>query len=58
MAITVPDDPRLATATERRVWAALSEQLGDGDLVIASQRVTFDIGQGAKGPQALAVRPE
>ncbi|MCX6489114.1 MAG: NERD domain-containing protein [Mycobacterium sp.] len=40
MAITVPDDPRLATATERRVWAALSEQLGDGDLVIASQRVT------------------
>ena len=38
MAITVPDDPRLATATERRVWAALSEQLGDGDLVIASQR--------------------
>ena len=40
MAITLPDDPRLASATERRVWAALGEQLGDGDLVIAGQRVT------------------
>ena len=40
MAITLPDDPRLASATERRVWAALGEQLADGDLVIAGQRVT------------------
>ena len=40
MAITLPDHPRLASATERRVWAALGEQLGDGDLVIAGQRVT------------------
>ncbi len=40
MAITVPDDPRLANDTERRVWRALTEQLGEGDLVIASQRVT------------------
>ncbi len=40
MAITLPDHPRLASATERRVWAALGAQLGDGDLVIAGQRVT------------------
>jgi len=40
VAITLPDDPRLASATERRVWAALGEQLGEGDLVIAGQRVT------------------
>jgi len=40
VAITLPDDPRLASATERRVWAALGEQLADGDLVIAGQRVT------------------
>jgi len=40
MAITVPDDPRLANDTERRVWKALTEQLGVGDLVIAGQRVT------------------
>ena len=40
MAITLPDDPRLASATERRVWAALGEQLADGDLLIAGQRVT------------------
>jgi hypothetical protein len=40
MAVTVPDDPRLANDTERRVWRALTEQLGEGDLVIASQRVT------------------
>jgi hypothetical protein len=40
MAITVPDDPRLANDTERRVWKALTEQLGEGDLVIAGQRVT------------------
>ena len=40
MAITLPDDPRLANDTERRVWTALIAQLGDGDLVIAGQRVT------------------
>ena len=40
MAITLPDDPRLANDTERRVWTVLTEQLGDGDLVIAGQRVT------------------
>ena len=40
MAITLPDHPRLASATERRVWAALGEQLADGDLLIAGQRVT------------------
>jgi hypothetical protein len=40
VAITLPDHPRLASATERRVWAALGEQLADGDLVIAGQRVT------------------
>ena len=40
MAITVPDDPRLANDTERRVWKALKDQLGEGDLVIAGQRVT------------------
>jgi hypothetical protein len=40
VAITLPDHPRLASATERRVWAALGEQLADGDLLIAGQRVT------------------
>ena len=40
MAITLPDDLRLANDTERRVWTALIAQLGDGDLVIAGQRVT------------------
>lgn len=40
MAVTLPDEPRLANATERKVWTALTEQLGDTDLVIAGQRVT------------------
>ena len=40
MPITLPDDPRLATATERQVFNALVAQLGDGDVVIAGQRVT------------------
>ena len=40
MAVTLPDCSRLATATERKVWTALTEQLGDTDLVIAGQRVT------------------
>ena len=30
----------MANDTERRVWTALVDQLGDGDLVIAGQRVT------------------
>jgi hypothetical protein len=34
MAITLPDDPRLANDTERRVWTVLTEQLGNGVLGI------------------------
>ena len=34
MAITLPDDPCLANDTERRVWAVLTEQLGNGVLGI------------------------
>lgn len=37
---TIPDEPRLGTATERKVFALLVEQLGDGDVVIVGQRVT------------------
>ena len=40
MPTTVPDNPRLASAAERRVFDALVEQLGEADLVIAGQRVT------------------
>jgi hypothetical protein len=40
MTITAPENPRLANDSERLVHKALVDQLGDGDLVIASQRVT------------------
>jgi len=40
MPITLPDDIRLATATERQVFNALVEQLGERDVIIAGQRVT------------------
>jgi Holliday junction resolvase-like predicted endonuclease len=40
VAITLPDKPRLANETERKVWRLLTEQLGERDLVIAGQRVT------------------
>ena len=40
MPIAVPDSPRLATATERQVFRALMEQLGERDVVIAGKRVT------------------
>ncbi|MGI9126296.1 MAG: nuclease-related domain-containing protein, partial [Mycobacterium sp.] len=40
MTILLPDDPRLANAAERKVWQALADQLGDGDLVVAGKRVT------------------
>ena len=40
MTITAPENPRLANDSERLVHKALVGQLGDGDLVIASQRVT------------------
>ena len=40
MTITLPQNPRLANGAERRVWRALVDQLGDGDVVIAGKRVT------------------
>jgi hypothetical protein len=40
MTITLPDTPRLANDTERKVWQLLVDQLGEHDLVIAGQRVT------------------
>lgn len=38
--ITIPDEPRLGTPTERKVFSVLVEQLGEDDVVIAGQRVT------------------
>ena len=40
MAITLPDNPRLANDTERKVLGLLVEQLGDHDVIIVGQRVT------------------
>jgi len=40
MPIVIPDQPRLANASEKRVLTLLREQLGDDDLVIVGQRVT------------------
>lgn len=40
MAVTLPENPVLANETERRVLALLQQQLGDDDLIVASQRVT------------------
>ena len=37
---TLPEAPRPINATERLVFDALVEQLGDGDLVVVGQRVT------------------
>jgi len=38
--ITIPDTPRLANTSERKVWQLLTEQLSAGDLLVAGQRVT------------------
>ena len=40
MAVTLPENPILANETERKVLALLQEQLGENDLIVASQRVT------------------
>lgn len=40
MPIVVPDRPRLANDAERKVLAALLDQLGDHDVIVAGQRVT------------------
>ena len=40
MAITLPEQPNLANDTERKVLALLQQQLGEDDLIVASQRVT------------------
>ncbi|MCB0925282.1 MAG: NERD domain-containing protein, partial [Mycobacterium sp.] len=40
MPIVIPDRPRLANASEKRVLALLQEQLADDDLLIVGQRVT------------------
>ena len=40
MTTTGTETPRLANAAERRVWDALVDQLGPGDLVIPGKRVT------------------
>ncbi|HSE54453.1 MAG TPA: NERD domain-containing protein, partial [Nocardioidaceae bacterium] len=40
MPILVPPDPTFVTPSERKVWEALRDQLGDGDVLIAGQRVT------------------
>ncbi|MFD4182296.1 NERD domain-containing protein [Rhodococcus sp. NPDC058514] len=40
MPIRIPENPRLVNAAETAVWQALTRNLGDGDLVVANQRVT------------------
>lgn len=40
MPISLPEHPRFASASERHVYDALIDQLGDGDVVVAGQRVT------------------
>lgn len=35
-----PEEPKFASGAEQRVWTALSEQLGENDLLIANQRFT------------------
>ncbi|SDE38415.1 NERD domain-containing protein [Rhodococcus tukisamuensis] len=40
MVTRIPETPRLVNTAEQAVWEALLGQLGDGDLVVANQRVT------------------
>ncbi|MDQ2627188.1 MAG: NERD domain-containing protein, partial [Actinomycetota bacterium] len=40
MPISLPEHPRFASPSERHVYQALIEQLQDGDVVVAGQRVT------------------
>ena len=40
MPILVPPDPTFVNTSERKVWEALRDQLGDGDVLIAGQRIT------------------
>lgn len=40
MTILLPESPRLANDTERKVWRALIDQLGERDLLVAGKRVT------------------
>ena len=40
MPILVPPDPTFVTTSERKVWEALRDQLGDGDVLSCGQRVT------------------
>lgn len=40
MAITLPDNPRFANASERQVWQALDDQLADDDVIVSGQRIT------------------
>lgn len=40
MPVILPDDPRLANESERQVFDALCDQLGQDDIVIAGKRVT------------------
>jgi hypothetical protein len=38
--VSLPESPRFASSSERHVYQALFEQLHDGDVVVAGQRVT------------------
>lgn len=40
MPVSLPENPRFASSSERHVYQALFEQLHDGDVVVAGQRVT------------------
>ncbi|HET7532842.1 MAG TPA: NERD domain-containing protein [Nocardioidaceae bacterium] len=40
MPILVPPDPTFVNTSERKVWEALRDQLGDGDVLVAGQRIT------------------
>lgn len=40
MPVLWPERPEFATESERKVWDQLRAELGDGDVLIANQRVT------------------
>jgi hypothetical protein len=40
MPIALPETPRFAHPSERKVWHALAEQLGPNDLIVVGQRFT------------------
>ena len=40
MPILVPPEPTFVTSSEQKVWEALRDQLGDGDVLITGLRIS------------------